>query len=173
MDSLKFILPPVLIGVIGSVGSSSRWYRTIFLEEIGREYVRTARAKGLSELHVLFRHILKNAMIPILTGVVVVIPLLFMKPADGIILWHSRSGQLYHRCNQRSGFWCGSCRLSSWVRFVHCRSGSHGYFLYDCRPAGEIAMNAYPACRGKVGGRIGFLRGADRSCAFSASPFSA
>lgn len=78
MDSFKFILLPVLIGVIGSVGSSSRWYRTIFLEEIGREYVRTARAKGLSELHVLFRHILKNAMISILTGVVVVIPLLFM-----------------------------------------------------------------------------------------------
>jgi len=78
MDGFKFILLPVLIGVIGSIGSSSRWYRTIFLEEIGREYVRTARAKGLSELQVLFRHILKNAMIPILTGVVVVIPLLFM-----------------------------------------------------------------------------------------------
>jgi peptide/nickel transport system permease protein len=60
------------------VGASSRWYRTIFLEEIGKDYVRTARAKGVSELHVLFRHVLKNAMIPILTGVVVVIPLLFL-----------------------------------------------------------------------------------------------
>ena len=78
MDSIKFVLLPVLIGVIGSVGASSRWYRTIFLEEIGKDYVRTARAKGLSELRVLFRHVLKNAMIPILTGVVVVIPLLFM-----------------------------------------------------------------------------------------------
>lgn len=78
MDSIKFVLLPVLIGVIGSVGSSSRWYRTIFLEEIGRDYVRTARAKGLSELRVLFHHVLKNALIPILTGVVVVIPLLFM-----------------------------------------------------------------------------------------------
>ncbi len=77
-DSLKFVLLPVLIGVAGGVGSSSRWYRTIFLEEIGKDYVRTARAKGLSELRVLFRHVLKNAMIPILTGVVVVIPLLFM-----------------------------------------------------------------------------------------------
>ncbi len=78
MDSIKFVLLPVLIGVMGSVGASSRWYRTIFLEEIGKDYVRTARAKGLSELRVLFRHVLKNAMIPILTGVVVVIPLLFM-----------------------------------------------------------------------------------------------
>jgi peptide/nickel transport system permease protein len=78
MDSFKFVMLPIAIGVFGSVGSSSRWYRTIFLEEIGKDYVRTARAKGMSELAVLFRHVLKNAMIPILTGVVVVIPLLFM-----------------------------------------------------------------------------------------------
>lgn len=77
-DSLRFILLPVLIGIVSGVGASSRWYRTIFLEEIGRDYVRTARAKGLSELRVLFKHVLKNAMIPILTGVVAVIPLLFM-----------------------------------------------------------------------------------------------
>jgi peptide/nickel transport system permease protein len=78
MQAFKFILLPVVIGVISGIGSSSRWYRTIFLEEIGKDYVRTARSKGLSELTVLFRHVLKNAMIPILTGVVVVIPLLFM-----------------------------------------------------------------------------------------------
>ena len=78
MDSIKFVVLPVIIGVIGGIGASSRWYRTIFLEEIGKDYVRTARAKGLSELRVLFSHVLKNAMIPILTGVVVVIPLLFM-----------------------------------------------------------------------------------------------
>lgn len=77
-DGLKFLVLPVLVGVAGGIGASSRWYRTIFLEEIGKDYVRTARAKGLSELSVLFRHVLKNAMIPILTGVVVVIPLLFM-----------------------------------------------------------------------------------------------
>lgn len=78
LNALKFLVLPVVIGVIGGVGSSTRWYRTIFLEEIGKDYVRTARAKGLSELRVLFRHVLANAMIPILTGVVVVIPLLFM-----------------------------------------------------------------------------------------------
>jgi len=77
-DALRFVLLPIAIGIVSGVGSSSRWYRTIFLEESGRDYVRTARAKGLSELRVLFTHVLKNAMIPILTGVVVVIPLLFM-----------------------------------------------------------------------------------------------
>jgi peptide/nickel transport system permease protein len=55
-----------------------RWYRSIFLEQINQDYVRTARAKGLSELRVLFGHVLKNGMLPILTGVVVVIPQLFM-----------------------------------------------------------------------------------------------
>jgi peptide/nickel transport system permease protein len=77
-DAFKFLVLPVLIGVIAGVGSASRWYRTLFLEEMGRDYVRTARAKGLAETTVLFRHVLKNAMIPILTGVVVVIPLLFL-----------------------------------------------------------------------------------------------
>ena len=77
-DALKFLILPWIVGVIAGIGSNARWYRTIFLEEINRDYVRTARAKGLSELRVLFRHVLQNAMIPILTGVVVVIPLLFM-----------------------------------------------------------------------------------------------
>lgn len=78
LDAFRFLALPVLISVLAGMGSSARWYRTIFLEEISRDYVRTARAKGLSELAVLFRHMLRNALIPILTGVVVVIPLLFM-----------------------------------------------------------------------------------------------
>ena len=78
VDSIKFLVLPVIIGVIGGIGAGTRWYRTLFLEEINRDYVRTARAKGLSEQVVLFRHVLNNAMIPILTGVVVVLPLLFM-----------------------------------------------------------------------------------------------
>ncbi|HYC48493.1 MAG TPA: ABC transporter permease, partial [Burkholderiales bacterium] len=77
-DAVKFLILPVLIGIAYGLGASARWYRTIFLEEINRDYVRTARAKGLSEMRVLFRHVLQNAMIPILTGVVVVIPTLFL-----------------------------------------------------------------------------------------------
>ncbi|RLJ65360.1 ABC transporter permease [Sulfurisoma sediminicola] len=77
-DAAKFLVLPVIISVIGGIGSSTRWYRTLFLEEITKDYVRTARAKGLSERAVLFGHVLRNALIPILTGVVVLIPLLFM-----------------------------------------------------------------------------------------------
>jgi len=74
----KFILLPVFIGVLGGIGAGARWYRTLFLEEINKEYVRTARAKGVKESAILFKHVLKNAMIPILTGVVAILPLLFM-----------------------------------------------------------------------------------------------
>ncbi len=78
LDAAKFVILPVIISIVGGIGSSARWYRTIFLEETGKDYVRTARAKGLSERAVLFGHVLRNALIPILTGVVVVIPTLFM-----------------------------------------------------------------------------------------------
>ncbi len=78
MDAFRFIVLPVLIGVVSGLGSGARWYRTLFLEESAKDYVRTAKAKGLSELQVLFKHVLKNAMIPILTGIVVILPLLFM-----------------------------------------------------------------------------------------------
>ena len=78
LDAFKFLILPVLVGTVSGIGAGARWYRTIFIEEMGKDYVRTARAKGLSESAVLFRHVLKNGMIPILTGVVVVIPLLFM-----------------------------------------------------------------------------------------------
>jgi peptide/nickel transport system permease protein len=77
-NAAKFLVLPVIIGVISGAGANTRWYRTIFLEEMGKDYVRTARAKGLPESIVLFRHVLKNALIPILTGAVVVIPLLFL-----------------------------------------------------------------------------------------------
>lgn len=76
--AVKFLLLPVMIGVFSGIGAGVRWYRTLFLEEVEKDYVRTARAKGLTETQTLFRHVLPNAMIPILTGVVVVLPLLFM-----------------------------------------------------------------------------------------------
>jgi peptide/nickel transport system permease protein len=78
LNAVKFLVLPVIIGVVSGIGSGSRWYRTLFLEEMGKDYVRTARAKGLPETAVMFRHVLKNALIPILTGCVAVIPLLFM-----------------------------------------------------------------------------------------------
>ncbi len=78
VNAFKFIVLPVLVGLIGSVGGSTRWYRTLFLEEMGKDFVRTARAKGLPEKVILFRHVLRNGLIPILTGVVVVLPMLFI-----------------------------------------------------------------------------------------------
>ena len=73
-----FLVLPVAVSIASGIGGSTRWYRTLFLEEIGRDYVRTAKAKGLSETRVLFVHVLRNGLIPILTGVVVVIPSLFL-----------------------------------------------------------------------------------------------
>lgn len=78
VDSWRFVMLPVLVSIVAGMGGGTRWYRSIFLEEMNKDYVRTARAKGLSELRVLFRHVLQNGMIPILTGAVVVLPLLFM-----------------------------------------------------------------------------------------------
>lgn len=78
IEAWKFLILPVAVGVVSGIGAGTRWYRTIFLEELGKDYIRTARAKGLSERLVLFRHALRNALIPILTGVVTVLPLLFM-----------------------------------------------------------------------------------------------
>ena len=75
---MRFLALPILVGIVSRIGAESRFYRTLFLEEASKDYVRTARAKGLSERVVLFRHVLRNAMLPILTGSVAAIPLLFM-----------------------------------------------------------------------------------------------
>ena len=76
--SVKFLILPVLVGLIGGIGASTRWYRTIFLEEMNKDYVRTAKSKGISEMRVLYGHVLRNGLIPILTGVVVSLPTLFI-----------------------------------------------------------------------------------------------
>jgi peptide/nickel transport system permease protein len=73
----RFLALPVLIGLVTGFGSDVRFYRTIFVEEMGRDYVRTARAKGAGDARVMLAHVLRNAMIPILTNVVVAIPFLF------------------------------------------------------------------------------------------------
>jgi peptide/nickel transport system permease protein len=74
----KFLILPGLIYMAASLGRGVRFYRTIVLDEINQDYVRTARAKGLNQNTVLFKHVLKNAMIPIITQVVVTLPFLFM-----------------------------------------------------------------------------------------------
>lgn len=78
VDIFFFLALPVVIGIISRLGGETLFYRTMFLEEIGKDYVRTARSKGLSETVVLFRHVLRNALLPILTSTVAVLPLLFL-----------------------------------------------------------------------------------------------
>ncbi len=69
---------PVLIGTAAGLGGNIRFYRTVMLDEMRSDYVRTAFAKGLTTRRVLFKHVLKNAMIPIITRVVLAIPFLFL-----------------------------------------------------------------------------------------------
>ena len=76
--AIRFVLLPIFIALFASIGKEVRYYRTVFLEEINKDYVRTARAKGLGEGKVLFKHVLRNAMLPILTSAVVQLPFLIM-----------------------------------------------------------------------------------------------
>ena len=75
---VKFLILPVAISLITRLGYDSRLYRAMFLEELSRDYVRTARAKGLSEPVVLFKHVLRNTMIPVITNVFTIFPVLFL-----------------------------------------------------------------------------------------------
>ena len=69
---------PVLLAVAVSLAPQTRLYRSFFLDELGHDYVRTARAKGMTEGTVLFRHVLRNALIPILTNVGLLLPGIFV-----------------------------------------------------------------------------------------------
>ncbi len=74
----RFLALPVLIGLVNGLGGDVRFYRTVFVEETSRDYVRTARAKGAGDVRVMAHHVLPNALIPILTRVVLAIPFLFV-----------------------------------------------------------------------------------------------
>lgn len=74
---LRFVALPVLVGLVSGLGSDVRFFRTVFLEESGRDYVRTARAKGAGDARVMLRHVLPNALIPVLSCVSLTIPFLF------------------------------------------------------------------------------------------------
>ena len=78
VDAVKFLVLPVLLSLLARLGGEGRLYRAMFLEEIGKDYVRTARAKGLSEQLVLLRHVLRNALIPILTSAGGYLPYVFL-----------------------------------------------------------------------------------------------
>jgi peptide/nickel transport system permease protein len=73
----RFLALPVLVGLVSGFGADVRLYRTVFIEEMNRDYVRTARAKGAGDARIMVRHVLRNALIPILTNVVLAIPFLF------------------------------------------------------------------------------------------------
>ncbi|MGD9109963.1 MAG: ABC transporter permease [Phycisphaerales bacterium] len=74
----EYVALPILIGITAGIGGNLRFYRTVMLDEMRSDYVRTAFAKGLGTRKVLFKHVLKNAMIPIITRVVLAIPFLFL-----------------------------------------------------------------------------------------------
>ena len=78
LDAVRFLALPIILSLLARLGGEARLYRAMFLEEIGKDYVRTARAKGLSEQVVLFRHVLRNAMIPIITSAGGYLPFVFL-----------------------------------------------------------------------------------------------
>ncbi len=69
---------PVLLAVMVGISPQTRLYRSFFLDELGQDYVRTARAKGLTENKVLFKHVMRNAMIPIITNIGLALPSVFI-----------------------------------------------------------------------------------------------
>jgi peptide/nickel transport system permease protein len=75
---VPYVVLPIIIWIILGLGSEIRFFRTILLDEIYQDYVRTARAKGLTENIILFKHVLKNAMIPIITFTIIEIPFLIL-----------------------------------------------------------------------------------------------
>ena len=78
LDAVKFLVLPILLSLVARLGGEARLYRAMFLEEVGKDYVRTARAKGLSEAVVLYRHVLRNALIPIITSAGSYLPYVFL-----------------------------------------------------------------------------------------------
>jgi len=75
---VTYVPLPVMLALLVGVAPQTRLYRTFFLDELGHDYVRTARAKGMTEKTVLFKHVLRNAMIPILTNIGLSLPGIFV-----------------------------------------------------------------------------------------------
>jgi len=88
LNLLKFLALPIIVGIIFQLGSEARLFRAMLLEEANKDYVRTARSKGLSEAVVLFRHVLRNTWLPVLTHVSALLPYAFL----GSIIFESFFG---------------------------------------------------------------------------------
>lgn len=137
---ISFLILPIAIGVFSRIGGDALLYRSMFLEEINKDYVRTARAKGLSETAVLFKHVLRNASLPILTSTVAVLPMLFLGslvmesffgiPGLGSFTIDAINARLRHR--PYDGF-CRNCAVCH-------RSDFDGRGLHDCRPEDPFEM---------------------------------
>ncbi|MEP6609047.1 MAG: ABC transporter permease [Burkholderiaceae bacterium] len=78
LDLFKFLALPIIVGIVFQLGSEARLFRAMLLEEAGKDYVRTARSKGLSEAVVLFRHVLRNTWLPVLTHLSSLLPYAFL-----------------------------------------------------------------------------------------------
>ncbi len=108
LAAVQFLLLPIALSLLSRLGSEARLYRAMFLEEIGKDYVRTARAKGLKEQVVLFKHVLRNAMIPVITSAGAYLPYVFLGSlVFRELLWHPRPGRLRDRGHL-------------WPRLCHC-----------------------------------------------------
>ena len=102
---VTYVPLPVMLALMVGIAPQTRLYRTFFLDELGHDYVRTARAKGLGERAVLFKHVLRNAMIPILTLIglsvgyifsgALITEALFNYPGMGYIFWNAALTQDY------------------------------------------------------------------------------
>jgi hypothetical protein len=144
LDAWKFLILPVLIGVVSGIGSSTRWYRTIFLEEIGKDYVRTARAKGLAGNRRALppRAAQRDDSDPdrrrrghsaAVHGLA----------AHRILLRHSRAGQLHHRRDQRAGFRRGARDGLHRLGALHRRPDPDRHFLHPGRSADTLRLMTF------------------------------
>ena len=76
-ENYEYIILPVLIGIVSGAGGGIRFYRTIFVNELKKEYLRTALSKGVSPFFLYFKHLMKNAAVPIITRAAAILPFLF------------------------------------------------------------------------------------------------
>ncbi len=141
VDLFVFLALPILIGIASRLGGEALFYRTMFLEEIGKDYVRTARSKGLSETVVLFRHVLRNAHAadPHQHRRRAAAPLP-RRAHHGVVLRHSRARQLHDRRDQRAGLRGRAHDGVRRLRALHRRTHPHRHLVHDGRPAHQARL---------------------------------